>query len=69
MNRNDLSESQKNALKLIERTGRSTDKRAVNGLAAKKIVMVTRENRLSGSWGKKGAMAYYCIILNPATTT
>ncbi len=61
-----LTESQKNALKLIERTGRSTDKRAVNGLVSKKIVMVTREDRLSGSWGENGPMAYFCVILDQA---
>jgi hypothetical protein len=62
-----LTESQKNALKLIERTGRSTDKRAVNGLVAKKIVMVIREDRLSGSWGENGPMAYFCTILGQAS--
>jgi hypothetical protein len=62
-----LTESQKNALKLIERTGRSTDKRAVNGLVAKKIVMITREDRLSGSWGENGSMAYFCVILGQAS--
>ena len=58
-----LTESQANALKLIQRTGRSTDKRAVIALVAKKIVMVVREDRLAGSWGEQGAMAYYCVIL------
>ena len=58
-----LTKSQANALKLIRRTGRSTDKRAVNALVAKKIVRIVREDRLSGSWGEQGAMAYYCVIL------
>ena len=58
-----LTELQANALSLIKRTGRSTDKRAVNALVKKGLVIVTYEDRLPGSWNEKGAVAYFCAIL------
>lgn len=58
-----LTESQANALSLIKRTGRSTDKRAVKALVKKGFVTVTYEDTLPGSWGEKGAVAYFCAVL------
>ena len=57
-----LTEAQANALKMIAKFGRSTDKRAVKALEKKGLIVVLREENLAGSWGEKGAMAFFCYV-------
>ena len=57
-----LTEAQANALRMIEKFGRSTDKRAVKALEKKGLIVVLREESLPGSWGEKGAMAFFGYV-------
>jgi hypothetical protein len=57
-----LTEAQANALKTIKKFGRSTDKRAVKALEKKGVIVILREERLAGSWGENGALAFFGYV-------
>jgi hypothetical protein len=60
-----MTDAQKLALAMIRKFGRTTDKRAVNALAKKGLVIITREERLCGEWGGKGAIAFFGYVASP----
>jgi hypothetical protein len=57
-----LTESQANALRMIQKFGRSTDKQAVKALEKKGLIVILREDRLAESWNKKGAIAVFAYV-------
>ena len=59
-----LTKNQSHALDMINRFGRSTDKRSVDALVKKGIVYISHTDRIGVTWSDKGTIAYFCDILS-----
>ena len=57
-----LTDSEQHELSIIQRFGRSTNRRAVNGLVKKQVVTLDYEQEIFGTAWQAGAIAYFCTI-------
>ena len=58
-----LTEIERHELSMIQRFGRTTNKRAVNGLVKKNVVTLDYEQEIFATTRVKGTIAYFCTSL------
>jgi hypothetical protein len=57
-----LTETEQHELSMIQRFGRTTNKRAVNGLVTKRVVTIDYEQEIFSTAWTRGTNAYFCTI-------